>query len=173
MRLFWQRGFSGGSMQRIVKATGLKPGSIYLAFGNKEGLYRAALKRYAGKTLATIGTTLSDAESVTKGICELLEHIVNESVQHNFCSCFLIRSRLELPPDSELHKYCGELLQSIEYRYAHYLSKEFDEAAAKAHATSLMLHIFGVRVYSYHSNRIDDMRTALQQGLPWLPWDVS
>lgn len=39
IKLFWKNGYSASSMQQVVKATGLKPGSIYLAFGNKEGLF--------------------------------------------------------------------------------------------------------------------------------------
>ena len=46
IQLFWQNGFSGSSIQQVVKTTGLKPGSIYLAFGNKEALFREALAMF-------------------------------------------------------------------------------------------------------------------------------
>jgi TetR/AcrR family transcriptional repressor of nem operon len=46
MELFWRRGFSATSMAEIYEATGLKPGSIYAAFGDKETLFRRAFEAY-------------------------------------------------------------------------------------------------------------------------------
>nr|WP_320014191.1 helix-turn-helix domain-containing protein [uncultured Desulfobacter sp.] len=46
IQLFWLNGFSESSMQQVVKVTYLKPGSIYHAFGNKEGLFREALDNF-------------------------------------------------------------------------------------------------------------------------------
>lgn len=46
MRLFRQRGYLGASLRDIEEATGLHPGSLYRAFGSKEGLFQAALEAY-------------------------------------------------------------------------------------------------------------------------------
>jgi len=35
---------------------------------------------------------------------------------------------------------------------------------------SIMMHIFGLRVYGYHSQNKESMLSSLQLGLPWLPW---
>jgi TetR/AcrR family transcriptional regulator, transcriptional repressor for nem operon len=46
MMLFWRRGYGGASIQDLEKATRLRRGSLYNAFGDKQGLFVAALKRY-------------------------------------------------------------------------------------------------------------------------------
>jgi TetR/AcrR family transcriptional regulator, transcriptional repressor for nem operon len=46
MMLFWLRGYGGTSIQDLEKATRLRRGSLYNAFGDKQGLFVAALKRY-------------------------------------------------------------------------------------------------------------------------------
>lgn len=46
MVAFWRIGFGATSIDDLEKATKLKRGSLYNAFGDKEGLFVAALKRY-------------------------------------------------------------------------------------------------------------------------------
>ena len=43
---FWRVGYGATSIQDLEKATKLRRGSLYNAFGDKEGLFIAALKRY-------------------------------------------------------------------------------------------------------------------------------
>jgi AcrR family transcriptional regulator len=49
MDVFWRRGYEGASLAELTKAMGINPPSLYAAFGNKEGLFRAALDRYSQK----------------------------------------------------------------------------------------------------------------------------
>jgi len=44
--VFWEHGFEGTSYSDIMKATGLKKGSLYAAFGDKRALYQKALHQY-------------------------------------------------------------------------------------------------------------------------------
>ncbi len=46
MGVFWARGFEATSIDDLVTATGLKRGSLYNAFGDKEGMFLAAVRRY-------------------------------------------------------------------------------------------------------------------------------
>jgi TetR/AcrR family transcriptional regulator, transcriptional repressor for nem operon len=46
MLLFWRKGYGRTSIQDLEKATRLRRGSLYNAFGDKQGLFVAALKRY-------------------------------------------------------------------------------------------------------------------------------
>jgi len=46
MMLFWRKGYGRTSIQDLEKATRLRRGSLYNAFGDKQGLFVAALKRY-------------------------------------------------------------------------------------------------------------------------------
>jgi TetR/AcrR family transcriptional repressor of nem operon len=47
MMLFWRKGYGATSIDDLEKATRLRRGSLYNAFGDKQGLFVAALKRYA------------------------------------------------------------------------------------------------------------------------------
>lgn len=172
--LFWQNGFSASSMQQVVQTTGLQPGSIYLAFGNKEGLFREALESYAQKSIVYIRNILDSAPTVGEGICTLLESFVQQSTRENYCSCFLIKTQLELAAEGgELHEFAAAKLDEIEALLRSYLEKEFDSTVSQQRAVSLMLHIFGVRVYSYRRGSVDRMRQGLREGLSWLPWGQS
>jgi len=169
IKLFWQNGFSASSMQQVVKITGLKPGSIYHAFGNKEGLFKEALETYARKGIVQIRKVLDTAPGVGEGICTILEKYIQESTRKNYCSCFLIKTQLELAAEgSKLYELASAKLGQIEAVYESYLEKEFDKGRQRA--TSLMLHIFGMRVYGYRNGSADRMREGLKEGLPWLPW---
>jgi len=46
MMVFWRKGYGGTSIDDLEKATRLRRGSLYNAFGDKQGLFVAALKRY-------------------------------------------------------------------------------------------------------------------------------
>ena len=45
--VFWRKGYEGASICDLTAAMGINPPSLYAAFGNKEGLFRQALDRYA------------------------------------------------------------------------------------------------------------------------------
>lgn len=51
MDLFWRFGYEPTSMSELIEGTGAKPSSLYAEFGNKEGLFCAAVDKY----LATYG----------------------------------------------------------------------------------------------------------------------
>jgi TetR/AcrR family transcriptional repressor of nem operon len=46
MMLFWRQGYGATSIQNLEKATKLKRGSLYNAFGDKQTLFIAALRHY-------------------------------------------------------------------------------------------------------------------------------
>ncbi|WP_144300268.1 TetR/AcrR family transcriptional regulator [Elioraea rosea] len=54
MRLFWRRGYAGTAMSDIYAETGLRPGSLYGAFADKDGLFRRAFEAYAARFRATL-----------------------------------------------------------------------------------------------------------------------
>jgi len=168
---FWRLGYNGTSMQTIVKETGLKPGSIYLAFGNKEGLFKEALDYYAQQSIDKLELILSQHNSLEEAIKYVLMTFIDESCQTKYCSCFLIKSQLELTDESpELQEYVSEQLRKIENVYFTHFLKNNNDGEAKAKATSIMLHIFGIRVYGYHHQSREQLVNALHFNLPWLLW---
>jgi AcrR family transcriptional regulator len=52
VKVFWRKGYEGASMADLCAATGLRPGSIYAAWGSKLGLFSAAVDRYVDTVFA-------------------------------------------------------------------------------------------------------------------------
>ncbi len=53
MRLFWQHGYEGTSLNDLTSALGVTPPSIYTAFGDKKRLFLEAVQRYLSGPLST------------------------------------------------------------------------------------------------------------------------
>lgn len=65
MRVFWRKGYAATSMSDIYAATGLKPGSVYAAFRDKEGLFRQVFEHYAARFRATLPTDVRGVAAIT------------------------------------------------------------------------------------------------------------
>ena len=64
MDLFWEEGFSGAASATISERLGLGMGSLYKAYGSKEGLYLAALAQYRERGLAFLHAALAEGGPV-------------------------------------------------------------------------------------------------------------
>lgn len=170
---FWRLGYTATSMQTLVTQTGLKPGSIYLAFGNKEGLFKESLDYYAEQSLANLEAMLAQYESIEEALPHILLALIEESSQSEYCSCFLVKSQLELSDEqAELKQHVSQRLRKVESLYFEGFLKNNSEAEASAKAASVMIHIFGIRVYGYHTNSKEQLMNGIRLGLPWLAWET-
>lgn len=77
--VFREHGFEGTSAQMLVDAMGIGRQSLYNSFGDKAGLYRAALRRYAlGETQAH-SATLKTGENAIEGIRAMVDRVVRDA----------------------------------------------------------------------------------------------
>lgn len=60
--VFWERGYDGASMSDIEEATGLNKQSLYRHWGDKRGMYLAALQAYARDEMLMASKILSGPE---------------------------------------------------------------------------------------------------------------
>ena len=63
-QVFWRRGYAATSMSDIYEATGLKPGSLYAAFRDKEELFRRCFEHYAAFFRRTLPTDRVGLEAI-------------------------------------------------------------------------------------------------------------
>ena len=100
MEAFRAKGYAKTTMQELVAATGLHPGSLYAAFGNKRGLLLAAVDHYVAEKGALRRRCLAQPSPLA-GLHAFLEQVVDDALQG---SCLLTRTLMELAEqDEELH----------------------------------------------------------------------
>lgn len=78
LQVFWAKGFEATSLDDLCEATGLGRSSLYAAFGDKQSLYYRALDRYEEAAVHRIGTAITSASSITVGIAEFVQRIVED-----------------------------------------------------------------------------------------------
>ena len=75
MHRFWRHGYEGVSLSDLTGAIGIRPPSLYAAFGNKASLYREALDRY--QTLPGALDGLSTAEDIDDAVQGLFRSAID------------------------------------------------------------------------------------------------
>jgi TetR/AcrR family transcriptional repressor of nem operon len=77
--VFWDQGYGKTSVGDIVKATGLQPGSLYAAFGNKKGLFLEVLDQYNQGFIVRIRQLRAEEGASIGKIHGLLRQMVDEA----------------------------------------------------------------------------------------------
>ncbi|MGW0665189.1 TetR/AcrR family transcriptional regulator [Streptodolium elevatio] len=97
--VFWHQGYAATSIQDLVDATGLGRGSLYAAFGSKDGLYKAALTQYARRT-ATDNTRRLDRPAPVREILRdlLLDTIESTARDPRRRGCLITNTAVERTP---------------------------------------------------------------------------
>ncbi|MDZ8106176.1 MAG: TetR/AcrR family transcriptional regulator [Nostoc sp. DedQUE12a] len=93
MDLFWQRGYANTSMKDIVQATGIQPGSLYAAFGDKEKLFHQVFKKYTQEFFrASMPRHSPPLECIQQWFDLLAKAMINDS-KHK--GCLIINTAIE------------------------------------------------------------------------------
>ncbi|PER28008.1 TetR family transcriptional regulator [Bacillus cereus] len=102
MQLFWEKGYAATSLSELTAKMEIQKPSLYSAFGDKEGLFEAALRRYTNLHAANIRTKLQNEQSVKEAIRTFFENMVEEEYKKEFSKgCFCINTMVELAPHNE------------------------------------------------------------------------
>lgn len=96
MTVFWQKGYEGASLSDLTEAMGINPPSLYAAFGNKEGLFRAVLARYDAQRQEMMDRVLTapDAISVARLFLEGVAEFAADTEGRDPPGCLLVQSGL-------------------------------------------------------------------------------
>lgn len=94
MNLFRQRGYRDVSIGDLERATGLVSGSIYNAFGDKAGLFRAALDFYVHVFVAGRLATFAGNTAKLEDLEQLLLSVLEEPMADGF-GCLVNNSIIE------------------------------------------------------------------------------
>lgn len=152
--VFWEQGYNKTSIGDLVDATGLQPGSLYAAFGNKKGVFLEVIEQYNQQFIAKIRDLREQPGAAIDKIAGLLQQIANEQASGNDQrGCLTVNAMLEMSHhDSEIGDHlCG---------YNRFLANAFGSLIGDAQAeddidagrdtealaTFLMNNIWGLRV---------------------------
>jgi AcrR family transcriptional regulator len=96
MTVFWRKGYEGASLADLTEAMGINPPSLYAAFGNKEGLFRAVLDRYDERRKELMDSVLAapDPISVARMFLEGVADFTADTNGRNPPGCLLVQSGL-------------------------------------------------------------------------------
>ena len=78
MRIFWEKGYEGATLEDLTGAMGINRSSLYATFGDKETLFRKVMARYAGGPAAYVlealqqPTARSVVEALLRGAVKLM-----------------------------------------------------------------------------------------------------
>ncbi|MBY0598518.1 TetR/AcrR family transcriptional regulator [Bacillus bingmayongensis] len=102
MQLFWKKGYTATSLSDLTAKMGIQRPSLYSAFGDKEQLFEAALRKYTKLHASDIRTKLQNNPSVKEAIRTFFEDLVEEGYKESQSKgCFCINAMVELAPHDE------------------------------------------------------------------------
>jgi TetR/AcrR family transcriptional regulator, transcriptional repressor for nem operon len=176
---FWARGYEGTSVEDLERATGLKRQSLYNAFGGKEAMFRAALRRYVATVAAPMRAALDEPDP-RRGIAGFLEAHVSRMADPSCpAGCLLAGSCHELGGrgdalgrlvEEEARESEAALLRALAgWRAAGRLDQARDPAPLARYLVALVRGMAGVH---RATGDVGAVRDAAQVGLgavePWL-----
>jgi AcrR family transcriptional regulator len=94
MHVFWEKGYEGSSLHDLTAAMGIKPASLYQAFGNKQALFEQALARYLAGPGAFVRGALNEPTAydvATKTLHQCTEFLTEKRTR---CGCMTIQAAM-------------------------------------------------------------------------------
>ena len=154
IKLFWQKGYNGTSMQDLVDALGISRSSLYDTFGDKHQLYLKALESYKQTEADKRDKILNGSVTAKEAIRRLMDLTILEIIrdkQHK--GCFLINSAVETAPhDKDTNAIICQNDQQLENAFCEVIQRGqsngeiSDKQDPRALARFLLNTIVGIRV---------------------------
>ena len=152
MRTFWQHGYAGASIQDLTESTGLSRSSLYNTWGDKLGLYIAALDRYRRRDGAQAFLPLLRGGDPLGRIRAVFDALVEDAATEPGRGCFMVGATAERAPDCNATRLrardaLGALAQSFEgaIREAQDRGEVSAEKDAEALGLGLASAVYGLR----------------------------
>lgn len=154
--LYWKKGFHATSMRNLQDEIDMRPGSIYAAFGSKDGLFREALRSYTDMSIAKIKLYRSKHKSPI----ETLKAFVKSQVIHSQTDapnglCMLTKTIGELTDENqELIDITKDHISEIATEFVKLIGEaqalgEVDESKnSQDLATHVQIQIVGLRTFA-------------------------
>ncbi len=77
MRTFWARGFEAASVDGLCRAMNMPRASLYQLFGDKEGLFLAAIDHYGNTRIALVAQSLTSAGTLDGDLRAFFDSVIS------------------------------------------------------------------------------------------------
>lgn len=106
MVLFWEKGYSGTSVQDMVSHLNVNRSSLYGTYGGKKELYNKALDLYCNNCNSSLVSFLDGKSGVKSTLRELFQDAISSSMgDKDRKGCFVVNTTTELiPGDDEVRQ---------------------------------------------------------------------
>lgn len=147
VQCFWRHGYEATSVKDLIGKTGITAASLYNAYGDKRGLFRAALDRYVECSIEDRirrCEALPPRQAINAFFDEILRRSLNDR-EHK--GCMLVNSALEMAPhDPEFQKIIAGVLTRVERFFLHCINTgQADGTVTQSlPAETLARHLLGV-----------------------------
>lgn len=172
MESFWQNGYNATGVAAIVEAIGIKPSSLYAAFGSKKDLFYLALDCYATMTLAEIKSQL-DVQDPVNSLIKLVRDIADGDDTRG---CLLVNSLLELgrhdtTVSEHINCHLTDVEEVIKQHIDHAISRHqlAAEIDSQSIAACLITQLWGLRVLRQTPQRAERLHAVIGQIKALLP----
>ncbi|HQT79112.1 MAG: TetR family transcriptional regulator [Rhodospirillales bacterium 20-64-7] len=96
LEVFWRSGYAGTSMRDLSQATGLGAAALYHRFGDKDGIFVEAVRRYADEGLIERLSRLSAVDDPVEAIATFFDELIAMSVADpDRRGCLLVNTALD------------------------------------------------------------------------------
>ncbi|MFE1589089.1 TetR/AcrR family transcriptional regulator [Streptomyces sp. NPDC058737] len=113
VELSWARGYEATSVRDLTQHLGIGQGSLYAAFGDKDGLYRAALEHDRTALAAAALRSLEEGADVRAAIRTLLTERIRIAVGNGGRGCLAVNAVCErLPQDAATRRTVREMQEA-------------------------------------------------------------
>ena len=154
--LYWERGYHATSMRNLQDAVDLRPGSIYAAFGSKDGVFKESLNYYAEQSIGRFQAQRAAVNSPLQALKNTVRQVVIQAKTDAPSSmCMLVKTVAELTEnEAELLEFAKEKLKSVERAIAALLTEAqqvgeiAEEKDADYLARFVQVQITGLRMYA-------------------------
>jgi len=158
---FRQHGYRDASIAELERATGLVSGSIYNAFGDKAGLFRAALEHYVHGFVRQRITAFAGADAGLEELEHLFVTVLEPPLSDGY-GCLVNNSIIEFGNAPGIASDgINETLALVREGIASVLAREIGAAAAELEAMQLVLLYHGVLTLSRSGTSLEAMRSAV------------
>lgn len=146
---FWTKGFSATSLDDLAAATGLARPSLYAAFGDKRGMYLAALAQLEAELRDVLASCLSPERPLRDGLIAFFEASTTLYVSgpHPRGCLVVCTAPAEAVEDPAVRDALARVLAMLDAAFAARFAMEPDgpDADTRAMLASAILHSLAIR----------------------------